>query len=107
MGSWGDNLWSCCSSAVVYYFRCMKSRVRSILFLLLITNFAAHGQITYETVQVIYDSPWTYKNLQLIPVRFKGPGTGKQLQLPASARLMSLSQGVASGKVKIREMQGG
>ena len=33
-----------------------------------------YGQLTYKTLYVDYDSAWQYKDLKVIPIRFKGPG---------------------------------
>ncbi len=62
------------------------------------------GQLTYETVWVQYDSVWTYKNLQLIPIRFKSPG-GSPVVQDGTGRLISLPEAIEKGKVKIREVQ--
>jgi hypothetical protein len=49
-------------------------------------------------VNVLYDSAWTYKNLQLIPIRFKaGRGEGKE-------KYLSLSDAMAQKKATIREL---
>ena len=46
-------------------------------FLAMIVFFChvqSNAQLTYNELSVQYDSPWTYKKLQLIPIRFKSPG---------------------------------
>jgi hypothetical protein len=56
-----------------------------------------HAQLTYEQLFVNYDSVWTYKNLQLIPIYFKGPGGAK-------AEILSIQQAMKMRKVRIREV---
>jgi hypothetical protein len=58
---------------------------------------AALSQLTYETLYVAYDSAWTYKNLQLIPIYFKGPGGAK-------AEILSTQQGLRQKILRIKEV---
>ena len=51
-------------------------------------------QVTYQQVYVDYDSSWQYRNLKIIPVRAKGPGS-----LP----VVSLSSAIKHGWVTITE----
>jgi hypothetical protein len=58
----------------------------------------AYAQFSYQYLDVLYDSAWTYKNLQLIPVRFKtGRGEG-------AGRYLSLHEAMLQKKVSIREL---
>ena len=45
----------------------------------------SQAQFSFQYVEVLYDSAWTYKNLQLVPIRFKagrgGGGTGRYISL--------------------------
>lgn len=65
----------------------------------------ATAQITYNEVRVVYDSAWTFKNLQLIPVRFKS-GEGKPTTGAANdVRPISLSEALQKHRVKLEEIQ--
>lgn len=57
------------------------------------------AQLTYQTLNVDYDSAWTYKNLKIIPIRPKGQGAPAQV-MPG---VISLSQGLANGSVVVSE----
>lgn len=59
-------------------------------------------QLTYENLWVQYDSAWTYKNLQLIPIRYKGGSAGPGTGFPTN--LISLPEGLASGKITVKEI---
>lgn len=68
------------------------------IFLLFIINTQA--QITFPYIKILYDSGWTYKNLQLIPIRYKDSIFNKT-NLPAA--LLSLQQAMQQKKVQIKE----
>lgn len=76
-----------------------------LLFTLLVfcCTAALHAQLTYNELIVQYDSAWTFKNLQLIPVKFKAPGTGLP---PGEGRneLVTLQQAMLQNKAKIKEI---
>ena len=63
----------------------------------------AAGQLTYQNLEVIYDSAWTFKNLSLIPVRFKGP-PAEGTSLVAGLQTISLPEALMKNKVKIKEV---
>jgi hypothetical protein len=74
-----------------------------ILLLFLMVN-RAQAQLTYQTLEVGYDSTWEYKNLKIIPIRPKGGGNGSPLQFPATQTpIISLSQAIKRGLVKVSE----
>ena len=54
------------------------------------------AQLTYEKLFVDYDSAWQYKNLKIIPIRFKGPGD-------PGFQIISLSQALQRRLVSITE----
>ena len=56
------------------------------------------AQLTYQRLQVDYDSAWTYKNLKIIPIRPKGKDGGRQ-----APNVITLSQALQSGVVTISE----
>lgn len=53
------------------------------------------AQITYEQVEVQYDTVWEYKNLRIIPIRSKGISEGNSI--------VSLSQAIRRGWVTVTE----
>jgi hypothetical protein len=62
-------------------------------------------QLTYKELRVEYDSAWTFKNLQIIPVRFKG-GAGIPIAGAANGEHpISLTEALQKHKVKLQEMQ--
>ncbi len=63
-------------------------------------NAPAKAQLTYQTIRIEYDSGWNYKNLTLIPIRFKVDGY-PLFYFPA--RLVSLHEAMQSGKLKFKE----
>lgn len=77
--------------------------LRRLLFLFLILSLCSQilkAQLTYYTVRIEYDSGWTYKNLTLIPIRFK-PNLIPQFYFPA--KLISLKEAMQHGKIKFKE----
>jgi hypothetical protein len=74
--------------------------LKNLLFLLLITCMLCQktaAQFSYETLVVQYDSAWTFKNLQLVPIRFKSQG-------PAMPNLITLSSALAQKKAILKEL---
>ncbi len=75
-----------------------------ILFILLvIVTLKMQAQLTYQQLVVQFDSGWTYQNLQLIPVKFRGAAAGGLLELMLPKQFITLPQGMQSGKVKVKE----
>src|SRR5690242_9952462 len=78
------------------------SKALLIVIFLLSGKFLS-AQITYNHLQVDYDSAWTYKNLKIIPIRPKG-GFGAQTRLLYDyADIVSLSQALQRGYVTVSE----
>jgi hypothetical protein len=75
------------------------SRFTILLLLSCYVTTNAMGQLTYDKLLVDYDSAWTYKNLKIIPIRYKGPGSG----LPILSNTVPLSQALAQGLVTVKE----
>lgn len=69
-----------------------------VIFFLLCCGAALQAQLTYETLEVDYDSAHTFKNLTIIPVRLKGGGNNGGREA-----MLSLSQGLKLGTVVITE----
>src|SRR4030095_5408965 len=76
--------------------------MRYLLLILLVLSFQFKGeaQLTYKNLYVDYDSAWEYKNLKLIPIRWKGPGG---FDYPLNGNLISLGEAVRKGLVRITE----
>lgn len=76
----------------------LKKQILAIFIILLFT-ISVNGQYTYQTVEVLYDSAWTYKNLQLIPIRFKVTRGNS-----SEAGFITLSEAMLSKKAELREL---
>ena len=63
-------------------------------------NAPAKAQLTYQTIRIEYDSGWNYKNLTLIPIRFKVDGY-PLFYFPT--KLVSLRDAMQTGKLKFKE----
>jgi hypothetical protein len=78
-----------------------------LFFLLLLCCLVkrTQAQLTYQNLEVDYDSTWEYKNLKIIPIRPKGGGAGNPLAFPQQQGrpIISLSQALKRGYVKISE----
>jgi hypothetical protein len=75
-----------------------------LIMLLFLTAKYTQGQLTYQTLDVDYDSTWQYKNLKIIPIHPRGGGNGNPLQFPASKTpIISLSQAIKRGYVQVSE----
>ncbi len=66
----------------------------------------AKTQLTYNELSVQYDSPWTFKKLQLIPIRFKGVGKDSVNANSAlfSEPVVSFSDALRQRKITVKEM---
>lgn len=78
-----------------------------LFFFMLQTQVKA--QLTYNEVSVQYDSAWTFKKLQLIPVRFKGAGsdTLSSNNKMFNGSLMSFSEAMSKHKITVKEVTEG
>ena len=76
---------------------------------LLVFGSELRAQLTYNELAVQYDSPWTYKKLQLIPVRFKGAGEGgdSQKNIAFDNGVISFSDALRRNKISIKETSSG
>src|SRR5205809_1255068 len=61
------------------------------------------AQLTYNELAVQYDSPWTFKKLRLIPIRFKGPG-GTANITAFNGNVISFSEALLKRKITVKEM---
>lgn len=69
-----------------------------LIALFLLISQVVPAQLTYQTLQVDYDSAKTFKNLKIIPIRFKGPGDGK-----LRPEVISLGKAIQQGLVVVSE----
>lgn len=91
----------------------MLIRIRKYLFIIqalltiggvLLLACQGIAQLTSSTLQVQYDSAWTYKNLQLIPVRFKPESSSTHAAALAFKNGHTLAEALSRGKAKIKEV---
>jgi hypothetical protein len=76
-----------------------------VCLMLIILPAIADAQLTYNELKVEYDSIWTFRNLQMIPVRYKF-GEGVPLAGTVTNRHpLSLTEAMQKHKVKLQEMQ--
>ncbi|MEP6746551.1 MAG: DUF6569 family protein [Bacteroidota bacterium] len=68
--------------------------------ILLLANHA-FAQLTYQNLYVDYDSAISYKNLRIIPIRYKGPNKNESLALLQNT--VSFSQALKQGLVTVQE----
>jgi len=78
----------------------MRIRLSLILLFLLCCGPRLLAQLTYQNLFVDYDSAVEYKNLKLIPIRYKGPPSA---QPPATRNLISFSEALRQGLVTVQE----
>jgi hypothetical protein len=64
----------------------------------------ANAQLTYQQLQVQYDSAWTFENLQLIPVKFKAQFIDGQNSATPLTDLISFQEALRSGKLIVKEV---
>jgi hypothetical protein len=90
----------------IFHINYRRFLVHAIIFVLIfLFSNTCIAQLTYERLKVEYDSAWTFKNLQLIPVRFKG-GHGIPLAgTIMNRRPLTISEALQKHKVKLQEMQ--
>lgn len=76
-----------------------------LILVLFFTVKCIQAQLTYQTLEVDYDSTWEYKSLKIIPIRPKGGGNGNPLSFPQQngRPIISLSEALKLGYVKISE----
>src|SRR5436189_3434734 len=76
--------------------------MRYLLLILFCSTFYFKGQaqLTYQNLFVDYDSAWQYKNLKIVPIRWKGRGNWTY---PLNGNLISLGEAVNKGLARISE----
>lgn len=71
-----------------------------LLFFTAVT-LSADCQLTYRYLHVQFDSPWVYKDLKLIPVRFKEFSAGSQAGLEEG--VIGFKDALREGKLSVKE----
>jgi len=77
--------------------------------LLILSAGITNAQLTYNELSVQYDSPWTFKKLQLIPVRFKSTGgdsSSKNHEM-FNGKVISFSDAMQKHKITVKEVTDG
>jgi hypothetical protein len=84
---------------------CFFKKNLFIFLLIIVFSSQLKAQLTYNELSVQYDSPWTYRKLQLIPVRFKGPGMGtnNNSNTMFDGKVISFSDALRRHKVVVKE----
>lgn len=77
------------------FYSCMKTY--SIGLILMFLSVVARAQLTYETLMIELDSAIEYKNLRLVPIKLKAPGT------PIVPEYISLAKAIETGQVTVSE----
>ena len=80
----------------------MKKIITLILFFNVV--IAATAQLTYHELKVEYDSVWTFKKLQIIPIKFKPENNLQQSNATVPAEIISLKEAMHSGKIVVKEV---
>lgn len=83
--------------------KCFKLYFTGVLMFFFIKNSVA--QLTYNELRVEYDSAWEYKNLQLIPIKFKDQNTDNLFTNTFKSPPISFVKAMAEHKIKVQEMQ--
>jgi hypothetical protein len=71
-----------------------------ILLVFLAAQLSLRAQLTYQNLYVDYDSAWEYKQLRLVPVRWKGSGDRPD---PALGNTITLNQALQRGLARVSE----
>jgi hypothetical protein len=71
-----------------------------IFIFLLYAQLQVCAQLTYQNLYVDYDSAWQYKDLKVIPIRWKGAGGTKN---PLPGETITLNQALRLGFARIAE----
>ena len=71
-----------------------------IIILLAVAQYDLRAQLTYDNLYVDYDSAWQYKNLKVIPIRWKGVGNPVN---PVPGETISLAEALQKGLARVSE----
>lgn len=78
--------------------------VSALICVLIFCGLKTYAQLTYNELAVPYDSAWSYKNLKLIPVKFKSPDNGV---INSNAGFINFSDALQTGKISLHELSRG
>ena len=84
----------------------LHTRYFFLMLMFFLIHIQAKTQLTYNELSVQYDSPWTFKKLQLIPIRFKGAGKAGVNENNAlfNEPVVSFSDALRQRKITVKEM---
>lgn len=77
-----------------------------LMIVILSCHLQSNAQLTYNQLSVQYDSPWTYKKLQLIPIRFKdiGKDSGYTNNKMFDGKITSFDEAMRKHKIIVKEL---
>lgn len=78
------------------------SIILTVIFILFTSRVAA--QFEHAKLLVLYDSAWTYKNLKLIPVRYRQEPGSTASPIDGNIKVISLSEAIRKNQIKINEL---
>src|SRR5689334_15818330 len=83
----------------------LNIRIYFFVLMLILVHQQTKAQLTYNELSVQYDSPWTFKKLQLIPIRFKDKGGAEGFQniTAFDNKVISFSDALKQHKIVIKE----
>ncbi|HYJ62582.1 MAG TPA: DUF6569 family protein [Parafilimonas sp.] len=83
----------------------LNIRIYFFVLMLILVHQQTKAQLTYNELSVQYDSPWTFKKLQLIPIRFKDKGGAEGFQniTAFDNQVISFSDALKQHKIVIKE----
>ena len=71
-----------------------------IILLLALAQYELRAQLTYDNLYVDYDSAWQYRDLKVIPIRWKGAGNPGN---PLPGKTITLNEAIQQGHARISE----
>ena len=77
-----------------------------LMIIIFFCHLQSNAQLTYNELSVQYDSPWTYKKLQLIPIRFKniGKDSGYANNKMFDGKITSFDEAMRKHKIIVKEL---
>ena len=90
------------AQSVLMKYLVVNSMFRKILiiFLLALAQYQLRAQLIYVNLYVDYDSAWQYRDLKVIPIRWKGSGNPAN---PLPGKIITLNEALQQGIARISE----
>jgi len=80
-------------------------KIYCCFFVIMFVITQTKAQLTYNELSVQYDSPWTFRKLQLIPIRFKDTSNGNPANNTMfNGNIMSFDEALRRHKISIKEL---